>query len=412
MISSKTDHNKRGILFFTPWYPNHYDSMPGLFVRRHAQLAAQWAPVSVLCVQGVPAHEAPPRGEWTHSRIQAVVSDYEGVEEIVVYFRKMQGGMPLWPLLVNGVRYLKAFYRGWTRYRKQHGLPGLIHVNVLNRCGLLARAIKTRYGVPYVITEHWSRYLKQSPGKISRADILLTRMAVNGAAAMSAVSHNLKNSMEETGIRHPKFHILYNFIDTSLFTISGRKKNQQMLNFLHVSCFEQQSKNMQGILKVAIRLWEEGYSFHLTMVGNTPGDEQQLRNMMDISDKHVFFQGVLEKEQLTRAFHKADYQVLFSNYETFGIVVYEGLASGVPVIATKTADIPLHIDEKKGMLVDPGSVDGLYKCMKHCIEHRPVYHAAHLRSYAIQHFSREAVSRQLKALYQEALPEPLSRQGL
>ncbi len=35
------------VLFFSQWYPNRYDAMPGLFVRKHAQAVARFCDVDI-----------------------------------------------------------------------------------------------------------------------------------------------------------------------------------------------------------------------------------------------------------------------------------------------------------------------------------------------------------------------------
>ena len=38
------------VLFLSKWYPNKYDAMAGLFVRKHAQAAARVCDVTVMYV--------------------------------------------------------------------------------------------------------------------------------------------------------------------------------------------------------------------------------------------------------------------------------------------------------------------------------------------------------------------------
>ena len=39
---------KTKVLFLSAWYPNRYDAMAGLFVRKHAEAVGQYADVCVL----------------------------------------------------------------------------------------------------------------------------------------------------------------------------------------------------------------------------------------------------------------------------------------------------------------------------------------------------------------------------
>ncbi|MFO8054966.1 MAG: glycosyltransferase [Bacteroidales bacterium] len=397
MISAHLHTDKPRVLFLSRWYPGRYDSMLGLFVQRHAEVMASAYQVTVISLHGSEGKANPLFGLY-------VTFHKEEVLEIRVYYRKKAGGIPFLNPVINTWRYAWAFLKAWKHYRRLHGLPCLIHVNVLTRNALIAFLLKCRYGIPYIITEHWSRYLPESfafKGVIRR---WISRKTVKKAMAVSAVSRRLKKAMQNAGLEHKCFKLVYNYIDTVFFQPVPKDKQNAKVNFLHVSCFDERSKNISGIIQVAARLLREGYDFTLTMTGNDPDfDIAGIYKKYEVTSHNLVFKGVLEGEELAGAFREADYLVLFSNYETFGIVVYEGMAAGVPVISTNTADIAEHLDEHKGMMIEPGDLEALYNRMKYCIESRPVYDKAHLRQYAVKHFSKEAVFDQINELYQIAL---------
>jgi len=74
----------------------------------------------------------------------------------------------------------------------------------------------------------------------------------------------------------------------------------------------------------------------------------------------VKFVGLVPNEDLPRWYQEADLVVLPSVYETFGIPLIEAMASGTPVLASRTGGIPEVIeDARTGLLVEPGNVDQL-----------------------------------------------------
>ena len=398
MKANKLRNNNPGVLLFTPWYPNRYDSMFGLFVQRHAEIISVDEPVVVIYIHGTDQN--------LKSNFEIEVSQKDNLQEIRIYFTKKSNNKGVLSGISSMIRYIRAFFKVWRFYKKNFNLPDIIHVNVLTRSGLQALYLKYIYKIPYVITEHWSRYM---PGNNSFRGWIhkqLTKIVVKNARAVSAVSQKLLKSMKDAGLEHSNYKLVYNYVDTHLFKPPKENIKNEVIHFLHVSCFEDKSKNISGIINVIEQLQTMGYDFKMTMVGDGV-DFDRVQNL--IAEKNlnsvITCTGVLEGQALASYYQQADYQVLFSNYETFGIVVYEGFAAGLPAIATKTADFDYHIDEKKGILVDVKDQQGLFEAMKYCIEKQPEFKTDYLRNYAIQYFSKDAVLQQIKDLYDSALKQ-------
>lgn len=69
------------------------------------------------------------------------------------------------------------------------------------------------------------------------------------------------------------------------------------------------------------------------------------------------FTGLLSGQDLSEAFASADVFVMPSETETLGFVVLEAMASGVPVVATRSGGIPdLVQHEITGLLYEPGDM--------------------------------------------------------
>lgn len=77
-------------------------------------------------------------------------------------------------------------------------------------------------------------------------------------------------------------------------------------------------------------------------------------------EKHVFFLGEIPRESVIKLLNCCDICIIPSIYEPFGIVVLEALASGTPVIASKTGGIPEIITSgESGLLVKPNNPKAL-----------------------------------------------------
>jgi glycosyltransferase involved in cell wall biosynthesis len=83
----------------------------------------------------------------------------------------------------------------------------------------------------------------------------------------------------------------------------------------------------------------------------------------------VCFTGPLTGAELERAYAEADALVLASQAETYGMVVTEALARGLPVVATKVGGVPEALGHasdgsRPGLLVAPGDPQALAQALR------------------------------------------------
>lgn len=110
----------------------------------------------------------------------------------------------------------------------------------------------------------------------------------------------------------------------------------------------------------------EKYPSKLIIVGDGP-DRPRLESLVDCED--VIFTGSLSGHQLSEAYASADVFIFSSQVETFGNVVLEAMASGLPVLAYDYACAHLHIEhEATGWLSPMGRSVLFYKNVKNLPE--------------------------------------------
>ncbi|KAF4628274.1 hypothetical protein G7Y89_g9879 [Cudoniella acicularis] len=122
-------------------------------------------------------------------------------------------------------------------------------------------------------------------------------------------------------------------------------------------------KGFEFLSQVVKKLDERGFPFKLLIVGGNrnPQVEQDVRDLFGhLNDEgKVVYTGFLKGESLAKAYACGDIFLHCSITETFGLVVLESMASGVPVIARDEGG-PSEIvaDGKSGYLVPPTDLDG------------------------------------------------------
>ena len=390
--------SKLKVLFLPAWYPNRNDSMIGLFVQRHAIAVNKFADVTVLAVVSDVNME---------STYEVETNSDLGFAEIIIYTKKHQSSSQFINTLVNAYRYISAHIAGWSILEKTDKLPDINHVHILTRAGVMALYFKIRYHIPYVITEHWSRYLPHNNSYQGNLRQKLTEKVLKHSKGITTVSLALKKGMNAVGLKKDPWHIIPNVVDTKMFQLDGIRQKGNKIRFSHISCFEEQSKNMSGILRAAKNLKKQGHDFELVMIGDGP-DWKQTKDYateLGLADC-VTFTGVLENQDLVDEMSQCQFSVLFSNYETFAIVIPENLSLGIPVIATSAGGIPEVLPSEFGILVPPKDEKALTDALIDMMNHHQDYDSEAMRNYVDENYSYMEVGHRFFEMYKESLSNP------
>lgn len=372
------DADRKHIVFLARWYPHRYDPMFGLFVQRHAEAAALYNDISVV---------------YVHPDNQNGIVDetINNVRTIRVYFKQSKSK------IINLLRFFKANNKALKRLCK----PDIIHVHILTRLGIIARWQKLVHGIPYIITEHWSRYL---PGNDFSGFFRkwATKIVVKHASVVTTVTENLAKAMQSHGLKNPNYMVLPNVVDTYLFQIKPHENATPKI--IHISCFEDKSKNISGLLESLKILRDKGIAYQAVLVGDGMDYEamKQKATFLHLND-NVTFTGMLQGQELVDVLASGDFLVLSSNYENMPVVILEAFACGLPVVSTNVGGISEIVNESNGLLVPPHDAEKLANAMQKMLESYQNYDANTLRDSIIKKFSNEAVGKLLNSLYSTTL---------
>jgi len=386
------------VLYLPRWYPNRYDPMQGLFIERHARSVSGHVDVAVLYV-----HQD---DRLVKERMEFERLRDDELLQLKIYYKPYRFSVPVIKPLINFCRYLRYHYRGLKMIKKEFGRPDLIHVNVLTRLGMVALFYKWMSGTPYVITEHWTRYLPQMDNYKGAFRRVITRLVVRKASAVMPVTENLRKAMESHGLRNRNYLVIPNVVDMEIFDIregiSGRAKK----SFIHVSCFEDKQKNISGILRVLKRLSEQRTDWVCHMVGEGIhlNDLVNFAKVLSIEGKFVIFHGLKENEELAKLMAEADFQVMFSRFENLPVVILESFACGVPVLSTDVGGISEHINNELGLLIFSEDEDKLLEKISLMLDNHEKYDKIKIREYAKSHFSKEVIGSRLFEVYTSIIP--------
>ncbi len=389
------DNKKLKVLYLTRWYPNRFDPMPGLFIQRHAEAANLFCKVGVVYVHSIDYKFGIPDYEIDNNVVN-------GVPTIKIYYKNPKNNFAIITPIIKAFRFYKANFLGINEIKSNFGGFDILHIHILSRLGIFGLYYKWLFGKKYFISEHWSRYLELTGNFKGFFRKYLTKLVVKNAAVVTTVTENLALAMQKHSLKNRKYIVLPNVVSPAF--LNPKKESvvkSEKKSIVHVSCFEDKSKNISGILNVIEKLMKTRSDFIFTMVGDGMDFEKlKMYSMkLGITDEQIEFTGLLEGDSLVSRMQSAEALLIFSNYENFPVVINEAFSLGVPVIATRVGGIPEYVEKANGIIVEPGDEKGLLMAINGILDGKYKFSTTQIKQTAINNFSMQSVGKQLYNIY-------------
>ena len=244
--------------------------------------------------------------------------------------------------------------------------PDVAHLFHPVMAGIPTMAMLKWLGVPTVASFHldYARLARQfSLGGLhlgwTRPFIdQLTRRVFNAADARLAPSRLALAQMQALGIRdvglwrrgvdarafHPRFRS-----QSMRMEMSGGHPDDTLLLYVGRLSDEKQLEHIRPALQLP--------NMRLALVGDGPARTRLQRGFAGLP---VAFMGYLRGERLAAAYASADIFVFPSRLETFGLVVVEAMAAGLPVVAARVGGVTEVVQEGvNGYTFESGDMNGL-----------------------------------------------------
>jgi glycosyltransferase involved in cell wall biosynthesis len=380
------------VLFLSQWYPNRYDSMLGLFVQKHAEAVSLYCRVKVLYIQS----------DENINNFELEERIVNNLSELIVYYPASKRKQ--FRKIYNSINYCRAYRMGYKHVCLDGFKPNIIHANILTRTAFVAYLFKLWKGIPYVVTEHWSRYLPNRNSFNGTLRKLTTRLVVKNAKAILPVSENLKQAMLAHKLLNSNYITVNNVVDDFFFNknpIVHRLKKR----IIHVSCFDEQAKNVKGILRATYELSKKRQDFELILIGTGKGFKTVTKyaGKLDFSKNIIHFLGEKTPEEVANWMQNSDFLVVFSNFENIPVVISESLASGIPVVSTNVGGISEHINDSNGILIRAKDEQALLTSLDYMLDHYTKFDHLALIAEAKEKYSYHSVGKKLFSIYSNIL---------
>lgn len=265
------------------------------------------------------------------------------------------------------------------RFRQEGSISySLIHSNYW-RSGLVGEQLGVTWNCPHLMTFHTLAQAKtdSSVGHVEDQQRLVAekRLIENCTTVLVPTRSEYKRYTDLADEESPRFAVLGCGVDLERFhplteTTSYRpeKTTNDKADLLFVGRFDVM-KGLPDLLQSLALVKRKNGDIRLGLIGGDGGESPVFEDLhrqakeLDLLE-NIVFHGRVAHEQLVHHYHNATAVVMPSHYESFGLVILEALACGIPVAATRVGIASEVIRSGiNGYLAEPGDPESLAKAI-------------------------------------------------
>ncbi|MCM8829853.1 MAG: glycosyltransferase family 4 protein [Candidatus Omnitrophica bacterium] len=379
------------VLFIARWFPEG-GNYSGIFIKEHALAVSKFCEVAVIYGE---------RRKWQKERYWFSFSIEDGLRILRFTYREIPFFLfPPYPSYVNGV------VLGFEKFLSEGFKPDIVHANEY-RTGIPAYIIKKRYGIPYVLTEHSTHFAQKT---IDKKRIKRAQVGMENAALVLPVSNSLKEDILSYGIKGI-FKIVPNAVSDDFYYNPEMRNTSGIKKILCVAAMRP-TKNIPNLINACkvIHSIRQDWSLNIIGEGWKMGEYKEMVHNFSL-DEFIHFLGGKQKPEIAKMMQTSDFFVLPSNYETFGVVLIEALACGLPVVATRVGGVPEIINDTNGILVEPDNPEELAKAMLYMMDNSDRYDRQKISLDAKNKYSYDVIGEKLISIYEKIISYPRVPKG-
>jgi glycosyltransferase involved in cell wall biosynthesis len=390
----------RRILIIPSWYPPD----GGYFFREHCEAIQQgdWQ-VDVMVNRVVGARKLIQTGLSAIKRYN--INHENGLRVIRSTTLKIPGNEKF-----NIRNWAKKTLRLYGKYERQFGKPDLIMTHSVTWAGYAAALISEKYEVPYLVVEHRSFFVwstENARRMVKPFYLPFFEKAYRGCYKLVLVSESLLNGLKTLmPWIEEKTMVIPNMIREDMFLPPAKPRNTDPFVFIWAGRLEH-VKGVDLLLKAISKLQEinsKPFKVRLAGKGSLRMELEQQAEEQGISGI-VDFLGRLSREDMQKEMQQANCFVLPTRYEAFGAVLIEAMATGLPVIATRSGGPDTIVTEENGLLIDTENVDQLAGAMEQMISNQQAYSYEQIRANALEHYGQTNIVKRFHHLFLQILDE-------
>ncbi|MGE5406748.1 MAG: glycosyltransferase [Methanosarcina sp.] len=370
------------ILILTHSYPDSINKWRGLFIKEQAKALSVQNDVTVIYFTVNYSRLAPfSKPEYTETQ-SGRLTEYH-----VITGRSFP--------VINQVKYFSDTWKFIKKEILSRQKPDIINSHISYPAGFLGTIIQKLTGIPNVTTEHsWIR--KHFRSAIHKQCVLYS---LRNSAGYIAVSNALKEDIRSVVNRN--IEVVPNVVDTGRFRISNKKPGER-LDIGLLGGMGNYRKGLDILIKSIALLKNKNINVHCGGSGKLLDKFKAIASESGVMDNFIFY-GDVPAEETPQFYSRLDAFVLASRDETFGVVVIEAMASGLPVIATNCGGPKEIITPETGVLVKKEDPEDLARAIEFMQENIGKYDRQSIRKYAESKYGQEAFVKAIEKTFQNII---------
>jgi L-malate glycosyltransferase len=385
----------KNILWLTEWLPTSLAPYSGDGIERRAMAASLYNDITIVFVKKKPG-----------LRFGKVVTEEriynEHCRAIIYYYPSIAKLSRLLDFFLSNYYFIRLHGKGIKNAEKKYGKPAGIQVNVAMKNGIIALYYKWLRHIHYIVVEGWSLFLPEAKPKFKDENWLfrfLAQKVFKQASLLITISNHLGKAICEEVIDMP-YQIIPSVVDKNIFFPVEKPPTLDVFRFIHISSLDY-PKNFEQVLQAVKMVAAKKYKIELLVHGP---DREELKKMVSELGLQncVVFRMEAPQTELAASMRLSQALILYSRYETFGNVIIEANACGLPVIVS---DYPtfgeIVIDGVTGLTASVDNPQMLAEKMIYLIENYQTFNQSLIKQLTIEKYSYDVIGKLFDDVYRK-----------
>ena len=301
------------------------------------------------------------------------------------------------PLKQRKIGILKTSEKNLRSYIRREGKPDVIFHHGIFDYVYMSKYLSETFGIPVWYMEN-SPNLK--PGHFPCANpfdsIESRKIFVKNAQRRIAVTKAYVEKMEK--LFSAPFELIPNVLTDDFFVSDPKPRPSNPFTFSNVAILDSR-KRQDLIIDAFAEAFGGNEHFQLVIAGDGKLEAELREHVKRLKlDSQVQIAGFLNRDEVKKLLDSSHAFVLASKAETFGVVVIEAMARGIPAISSDIDGTREIFNTINGILFQEGNKVALVNALKELVANYDIYDPKKIVEHVKSRFGPDAVK---KGLYRE-----------